>query len=79
MGNLSYSYNFDIHKAIDSVVSISAYIPENSFSAELLGTDRSGYGIIIDDDGLLLTIGYVITEAESIWITPMVKILCRVT
>ncbi len=70
MGNLSYSYNFDIHKAIDSVVSISAYIPENSFSAELLGTDRSGHGIIIDDDGLLLTIGYVITEAESIWITP---------
>ncbi len=70
MSKLSYSYNFDIHETVESIVPINTYIPENSFSAEMLGSERSGHGIIIDDDGLLLTVGYLITEADSIWITP---------
>ena len=29
----------------------------------------AGNGVVIDDDGLVLTIGYLITEAESVWLT----------
>src|SRR6185295_6566702 len=34
-----------------------------------LGTERAGNGVVIRDDGLVVTIGYLITEAESIWLT----------
>ena len=37
-------------------------------SAGLLGTKRAGHGIRVRDDGLIVTIGYVINEAEEIWI-----------
>jgi S1-C subfamily serine protease len=51
------------------VVLIRAEIPEDAFTASILGTERVGNGAVIRDDGLILTIGYVITEAESIWLT----------
>jgi len=35
----------------------------------VLGTERAGSGIIIDSRGLVLTIGYLITEAVDIWVT----------
>lgn len=38
-------------------------------SAGLLGTERSGHGVRIRDDGLIATIGYVIHEAENVWVT----------
>ena len=34
-----------------------------------LGTLREGSGVVIRDDGLVLTIGYLITEAEEVWLT----------
>ena len=34
----------------------------------MLGTERSGNGVLIGRDGLVLTIGYLITEAETIWL-----------
>lgn len=63
-----FSFNFDVVRKLDSVVSVSTQIPANSFSADLLGTERTGHGIVIRDDGLIVTIGYVLTEAESVWI-----------
>jgi S1-C subfamily serine protease len=44
-------------------------VPEDAFTAGTLGTERAGSGVLIRDDGLVLTIGYLITEAESIWLT----------
>jgi S1-C subfamily serine protease len=35
----------------------------------VLGTERSGHGVVIDASGVVLTIGYLITEAESVWLT----------
>jgi S1-C subfamily serine protease len=35
-------------------------------SAETLGTDREGTGIVIDDKGLILTIGYLVVEADQV-------------
>jgi len=44
-------------------------IPEDAFSAGTLGTERAGSGVLIRTDGLVLTIGYLVTEAETIWLT----------
>ena len=41
----------------------------DAFTAEILGTERAGNGVLIRDDGLVLTIGYLITEAEEVWLT----------
>ena len=68
VGRQPFSYDFDVEGTLDSIVSINTRIPENSFSADILGTERKGYGAVIRDDGLIVTIGYVITEAESVWI-----------
>src|SRR5215510_4508062 len=44
-------------------------IPGDAFTAETLGTERAGHGVVIRDDGLVLTIGYLVTEAETVWIS----------
>lgn len=53
----------------DAMVSIRTNVPEDAMSASLLGTERAGHGVRIREDGLIATIGYVINEAEKIWIT----------
>lgn len=60
---------FDLEAALDAVVQVRAEVPEDAFTASILGTERTGNGVVIRDDGLVLTIGYLITEAESIWLT----------
>jgi S1-C subfamily serine protease len=60
---------FDLNQALRSVVMLRAEIPDDAFTASILGTERFGNAIVIRDDGLMLTIGYLITEAESIWLT----------
>jgi len=44
-------------------------VPSDAYTARTLGTDRSGNGVLIRDDGLVLTIGYLVTEAETVWMT----------
>ncbi|CUU22029.1 S1-C subfamily serine protease [Bradyrhizobium sp. JR7.2] len=60
-------YGFDLDRSLASVVGLHAIIPPDAFSAETLGTERAGNGVVIDN-GLVLTIGYLITEAESVWL-----------
>jgi S1-C subfamily serine protease len=60
---------FDLDKALDSVVLLHAEVPEDAFTASILGLKRLGSGVVIRPDGLVLTIGYLITEAETIWMT----------
>jgi len=62
-------WRFDLDAALDAVVQLRAEIPEDAFTAPLLGTERAGNGVVIRDDGLVLTIGYLITEASTIWLT----------
>jgi len=61
--------DFDLKRALDAVVSLRSEVPEDAFTASILGTERTGSGVIIREDGLVLTIGYLITEADSIWLT----------
>ena len=60
---------FDLRGALDAVVALRSEVPEDAFTASILGTERTGSGVVIRDDGLVLTIGYLITEAQSIWLT----------
>ncbi len=60
---------FDLQSALDAVVMVHAEVPEDAFTASILGTERLGNGVVIREDGLILTIGYLVTEARTIWLT----------
>src|SRR5579862_6534210 len=63
------NFDFDVDRALSSVLGLQVTVPEDAFTAGTLGVERSGSGVLIRQDGLVLTIGYLITEAESIWLT----------
>lgn len=54
---------------LKSIVQIRAVIPKDALTAKTLGTEREGNGVVIDSKGFILTIGYLIVEAESIEVT----------
>lgn len=58
----------EIDTTLPSVVAVRAHIPDDAFTASGLGTLREGSGVVIGE-GLVLTIGYLITEAEEVWLT----------
>lgn len=64
-------YAFDLEGVLMSVVGIRATVPDDAFTAQTLGTERAGSGVVIREDGLILTIGYLVTEAETIWVSSL--------
>ena len=60
-------YGYDLERALSSVVGMHSMIPPDAFTAETLGVERAGNGVLIDN-GLVLTIGYLITEAQTVWL-----------
>lgn len=62
-------YDFDLRRALSSVIGLKATVPEDAMSAETLGTERAGHGVLIREEGVIVTIGYLITEADQIWLT----------
>jgi S1-C subfamily serine protease len=61
-------WRFDLDRALDAVVLVRSEIPEDAFTASILGTERAGNGVVISENGMVLTIGYLITEASVIWL-----------
>jgi S1-C subfamily serine protease len=59
----------DLESIARSVVKLRAVVPEDAFTAGILGSQRSGNGVVINSDGLILTIGYLVTEATDVWLT----------
>ncbi|MGI9493616.1 MAG: S1C family serine protease [Geminicoccaceae bacterium] len=49
-----------------AIVQVDAMVPPSARTAMGLGTNRTGTGVVIDDEGLILTIGYVILEAIEV-------------
>lgn len=64
----SADYGYDLNRALGSVVGVRALVPEDAATADALGTERMGHGVIIRENGLVLTIGYLVTEAETVWL-----------
>lgn len=62
-------FGFDLKNALSAVVALRTHVPEDAYTASILGDERAGNGILINASGLVLTIGYLVTEAETIWIT----------
>ena len=63
----------DILNIYQSVVKIDSIVPPDARTAQSLGTIRGGNGVVIDDKHIL-TIGYIVVEAETITITSRWKI-----
>lgn len=61
-------YGFGLDEALRAVVALRATVPEDAFTASTLGTERAGSAVQIQP-GLFLTIGYLITEADSVWLS----------
>jgi S1-C subfamily serine protease len=65
----SEEFAFDLDRALGAVMALSSTVPSDAFTAETLGTERAGNAVAIGERGLVLTIGYLITEASTIWLT----------
>jgi S1-C subfamily serine protease len=61
-------YRFDLEQVLRSIVGLRAHVPEDAFTATTLGTERAGSAVHFQR-GLFVTIGYLIAEAETIWLT----------
>jgi S1-C subfamily serine protease len=61
-------YDFDLERTLRAVVGLRANVPNDAYTAGSLGTERTGNGVVIREDGLVLTIGYLVTEAETVWL-----------
>lgn len=60
--------SFDLKEALRSIYLIRTRVPEDGFTAQSLGSERAGHAVLIDERGILLTIGYLVVEAESVWL-----------
>lgn len=63
------SPNVDADALFKAIVKVSARAVPDARTADALGKEREGSGVVIDKDGLVLTIGYLIIEADDVKIT----------
>ena len=49
---------------VQAMVGVRARVSADARTATSLGLQREGNGVVIDEDGLVLTIGYLILEAD---------------
>ncbi|MFC1491748.1 S1C family serine protease [Nitrospinota bacterium] len=56
----------EVEETLKAIVKIRSTIPNDARTARSLGTKREGNGVVIDSSGHILTIGYLILEAENI-------------
>lgn len=63
---LGEDLDFDVDAVLNGVTRLHAEIPADGYTAPMLGIEREGHGIILDDEGLVLTIGYLIMEAMAV-------------
>src|ERR1017187_4745041 len=66
-------FDIDLTAIYRSVVLVHTEASADGYTAPFLGTERLGSGVVIRsaERKLVLTIGYLITEAESIWLTSL--------
>ena len=54
---------------IESVVNLHTTVPRDHPSAAVLGEERMGSGVIVDDSGLILTVNYVVMGASTVQVS----------
>lgn len=60
-----------VAEVLSAVVAVESKVPANARTAPALGTERAGSGVVIDADGLIVTIGYLILEASEVTVTAL--------
>ena len=63
------AYPFDLDRVLESVVALEARVPPDAYTANILGTERIGNGVVVSPTGLVLTMAYLITEAREVILT----------
>ena len=61
--------NPKFREVLSAIVHVHAQVPVTARTAHVLGTEREGSGVVIDANGLILTIGYLILEASRAEVT----------
>src|SRR3954463_6448933 len=64
--NLPATDRFAADDLAGAIVKLGIRVPATARTADTLGTEREGTGALIDDSGHILTIGYLLLEAQSI-------------
>lgn len=62
------NFDFDLKSVLSAIVTLRVHVPPDAPSAATLGAEREGHGVHIGGNGLILTVGYLITESASVWI-----------
>ncbi len=62
-------FDFDLDERLAAVVALESHVNPEAYSARSLGDQRFGNAIVIDESGLLVTMGYLVTEAEEVELT----------
>ncbi len=60
-----------VAEVLSAVVAVETKVPASARTAPALGTERAGSGVVIDGDGLIVTIGYLILEASEVTVTAL--------
>ena len=63
--NAAAAETASLEELVASVVRIKTHINPDGADRRGLGRERDGSGIVIDNDGLVLTIGYLMVEAYA--------------
>lgn len=64
--SVAQAQNVSIDELVSAVVQVKAFIDPEGRTVDTLGRNREGTGIVIDTNGLVLTIGYLMVEAHSV-------------
>ena len=64
-GPASAQQKSSLEDLVSSVVRIKTFIAPDGRTVENLGREREGSGVVIDDKGLIVTIGYLMVEAHA--------------
>src|SRR5437870_4956585 len=65
-GSTGNAQTIDAEKFFAAIVKVQTRALPDARSASTLGTEREGTGVVIDKNGLILTIGYLIIEADEV-------------
>ena len=58
-----------VKRLLESVVNLHATVPRDHPSAAILGDERMGSGVIVDESGLILTVTYVVMGAQTVQVS----------
>jgi len=68
-GATGYAADQTAEDILKAIVKVRAVIHDDAVTAQSLGTEREGNGVLIDPAGHILTIGYLILESKIIEVT----------